>query len=509
MRIEARALSVCSVLAAPAAAQNAPLSVIDWLNEAPVAIVAPSEEGAIVVPPPPVPDVSVAPLETETPRRVGLIPVESTGFPEEIWAGSSGDTLSTQIGAVPDLTLPAAQALFHSLLLTEADPPRSAADAFDLARVDALARRGALDPALALLEEAGPTATAAHLARYFDLTLIAGVEDRACAALRAAPRLGPGEAQRVFCAARYGDWETAALILGTADALDLIAPGTADALARFLDPDLFEGEPPLPLPQIPDPLLFRVFEAIGQPIATSQLPRVYANAALDDRAGWKAQLVAAERLALSGALPENKLLGLYTARQPAASGGIWDRVAAVQRFETALGTRSLDAIQRSLPPAWTAMRAAGLHYAFSVLFADSVDGLDLSGPAEDAAFEILLLSPLYERAAISFPDRARDRPLLAAIAAGETSVVPLPPDPLQAALHNAFSGAAEPDPALLAPAQRGAVGEALLAALAAVHDGASGDAGRLPTALATLRALGLEDTARRAALQIALMDRPT
>ena len=39
-----------------------------------------------------------------------------------------------------------------------------------------------------------------------------------------------------------------------------------------------------------------------------------------------------------------------------------------------------------------------------------------------------------------------------------------------------------------------------------MDDGAAGDLRALTEALATLRAVGLEDTARRAALQIALLD---
>ena len=56
-------------------------------------------------------------------------------------------------------------------------------------------------------------------------------------------------------------------------------------------------------------------------------------------------------------------------------------------------------------------------------------------------------------------------------------------------------------------AQKGQLGEALLMTLDALHDGARGDSLGLRDALGTLRALGLEDTARRASLQILLLDR--
>ena len=47
------------------------------------------------------------------------------------------------------------------------------------------------------------------------------------------------------------------------------------------------------------PLLFRLHEAIGEPLPTGALPRAYAVADLRDLAGWKPQLEAAERLAVA------------------------------------------------------------------------------------------------------------------------------------------------------------------------------------------------------------------
>ncbi len=53
---------------------------------------------------------------------------------------------------------------------------------------------------------------------------------------------------------------------------------------------------------------------------------------------------------------------------------------------------------------------------------------------------------------------------------------------------------------------RGQLGESLLSAMELMDDGAAGNLGALTEALATFRAVGLEDTARRAALQVALLD---
>ena len=79
------------------------------------------------------------------------------------------------------------------------------------------------------------------------MALLTGEEDTACNVLKTAPGLAPTLMTRVFCLARAGDWNAAALTLRTAEAL-----GNTDAtedllLSRFLDPDLFEGPWPTPL----------------------------------------------------------------------------------------------------------------------------------------------------------------------------------------------------------------------------------------------------------------------
>ncbi|MEX0370571.1 MAG: hypothetical protein AB3N09_08065 [Tateyamaria sp.] len=497
---------LCAGLTVHAQQDNgAPLSVIDWLDQqsaTPVAQPAPDEPDVTTTAN--VPAVTVAPLQGSTPKRVGLAPSSVTGLPDDIWSGSQGGTLARAIATLPDAPLPALQSLIVTLLLAEANPPKGATSAFDLARVDALTRFGALDPALALLEQSGVDQSPAHFKRFMDLSLISGTEGGACAILSDTPAPSPGRAHDVFCAARAGDWDDAVLILGTARALGLLDPHRVDALERFLDPDLFEGEAPLTVPATPDPLAFRLFEAIGTPIPTRGWPVIYANADLATTAGWKAQLEAAERLAQRGTLGDNRLLGLYTQRQAAASGGVWDRVAAVQRFETALRTGSTSAVSKTLPDAWRAVQAVRLETVFASLFADRLGQLALSGPIADLAFDIILLSPEYEAAPTLLPARALKRPAHTAIATG-TVPAGLVADGIEGAVLSAFATAA-PNAQTIAKAQGGALGAALVDAIVQTHEGSAGDVSDLATGLATLRALGLEDVARRVGLQVLLLD---
>ena len=247
-----------------------------------------------------------------------------------------------------------------------------------------------------------------------------------------------------------------------------------------------------------------MFESIGEAKPTGPLPRAYAVADLRDLAGWKAQLEAAERLTRAGALPDNRLLGLYTDRRPAASGRIWDRVAALQRFETALGTGSTEAVAKTLPIVWSEMKQAELETAFAGLFAEQLAEFELPEQAARIAFEVGLLSPRYEATAAQVPPTP-ETALLRAVALGEVTTS-RPQEAIAAAVHAAFTDAV-PLADLTQKAQEKQLGVAILTLLSLLEDGMNGDAKGLQDALATLRALGLEDTARRAALQVLLLER--
>ncbi len=502
-----------SSLAATEAIEQ-PLSVIDWLgtqNEVPVALPAPKQapDEPPITQSAKTPEISVQPLTERAARLIGLVPSNVTGLPNNIWAGSQNQTIVSLLTDLPDLTLPAAQALLYTVLLAEAEPPIDATDggqSLTLARVTTLERYGALDPAISLIELDGVTQSTAHFDQWMRMSLLTGTEDRACDVLLAAPHLTEDYGARIFCAARARAWEDAALTLGSAQALKLMAPERLALLDRFLNPDVFEAAAPLPVPRTVDPLTFRLFESIGEPLSTVDLPRQYAVSDLRRLSGWKAQLDAAERLTRAGALPDNRLLGLYTERKAAASGGVWDRVAALQRFETALQSQSIDAVAKTLPVVWAGMQEARLEVAFASLFGPDLKELSIHGKAGEISRKITYLSPDYEAAA-ALPQTDSDSVLKFAkqIALGDLSG-DAPNGIIPDAIYSAFLDA-PPRTDLVQLVEQERLGEAVLSLLSLLHQGAGGKSRALTDALSTLRALGLEDTARRAALQILLLER--
>ncbi|SIS78751.1 hypothetical protein SAMN05421759_103262 [Roseivivax lentus] len=513
-----RASVLAAFVAAPAGAQE-PLSVIDWLDgrDAPpvAAPVTPPPNGAPgpaqsreeppVAASVDVPEVDAQPLDAPSVEAVGLLPAHRSGLPPSLWSASDGAALSRLV-ASSRADLPAIAALLNTLLLAEAHPPRGVGDGarFLAARVARLIEGGAVDPALALLERAGPQ-RADLFPLWLDAALLEGNPAGPCEALSQDAGLSDDLAATVYCAARQGDWPRAMLTFESARSLDLLEPRDADLLSRFLEPEFSEDLPALPPPVRPSVLQFRLFEAIGEPLPTARLPRAFAATDLGGDQGWKAQLTAAERLARAGTLSENRLLGIYSLRQPAASGGIWDRVEALQRFDIAMTARNPTSVATALTRVWPEMAAAGLLVPFATLYAERLLALPLTGDARRLAIRAGFLSPVYERAASLAPGSDAEAAFLASIARGEAPGS-IPDLPHAAAIAGAFAADAAPPSGLQRHLQNGQLGEAILRAIALFAQGAAGNDAQLTDALATFRAVGLEDTARRAALQLALLD---
>ncbi|MDO5622351.1 MAG: hypothetical protein Q4G24_12865 [Paracoccus sp. (in: a-proteobacteria)] len=415
--------------------------------------------------------VAVTRLGPGNPDGKGTIPPRKLGLPDDLWSGTPAPDLARMLAETrPDL--PVLRDLLRRLMLAQFRAPPLAGGVeggWHLARVDRLLDMAALDDAHALIEVAG-LSDAERFRRHFDIDLIEGKEAHACTTMTETPGIAPSYEARIFCLAASGDWPAAATVFYAADALALIRPEDAPLLAHFLDDSLVDTSITLEPPARITPLTFRLFEAIGQPLPTTGLPLPLARADLRMNGGWKARLDAAERLARAGVIDPALLHAIYTEQRPAASGGSWDRAAAVQALDAALISDDRAAVGVALDAAFAA-------------FTDTDMGAVL--------------------AAIYAPDQSHPLP----------DALPDGPGAQALALLQGFQGSRNPDlPPVLAdgltaeaalpdPAQRGA---ALLTAISDTDAGLVGDLPRAARGLAVLRALGLEAEARQAAAQIAL-----
>ena len=148
-----------------------------------------------------------------------------------------------------------------------------------------------------------------------------------------------------------------------------------------------------------------------------------------------------------------------------------------------------------------------LEVPFATLFAQPLNALPLTDDASALAFEIGLLSPDYETIAVRSVDGlpgTRDF-FLKGLAQGAVNGIP-PPDSMARAIAPAFlTSDISEDFATLLDQRR--LGEAILRAMAQISDGLQGDISEVTAGLALLRHVGLEDVARRTALELILLER--
>jgi len=514
-------LSVALVLGAgfgAARAQDAsPLSAIDWLRMG----ATPTQPGAYPLTPPSgavgEEGISVRALDALRPEAIGLYPAARVGLPATLWGPTPAGDLAGLIATLPIDMLPALRDLSLRLLLSEFNAPLpdpgiagGQPSGFLVARIDKLIEFGALDQAAAILDALGSVDPGLRL-RRFDIGMLLGDEYRACnGILRSHPPVND-PSSTVFCLARAGQWDAADSTLTQAIADRALTPYEADLLTHFLEGDeRLPGASTLLPPPIgtPTPLVWRLLEAAGDPVTTLGLPVAFAHADLRGTIGWRAQLEAAERLVRVGALSPNRLLGLYTERRAAASGGIWERVRLIQQLDDAITQNDPDAATRALAPAWEQIRAGELEVPMASLFATSLGAMRLTGTAGELAFRIGLLSDSYETVALGLDPNAaspEDR-FLAAIARG---LDPLRSGSMQGGVAQAVAQAFGPL-SLMPPASQerldhGQLGEEMLRILNRL--GGPADPRVLAEGLTVLRHLGLEDIARRTALESLLLDR--
>jgi hypothetical protein len=129
----------------------------------------------------------------------------------------------------------------------------------------------------------------------------------------------------------------------------------------------------------------------------------------------------------------------------------------------------------------------------------------LTGPTGQLAFRIGLLSNEYERIAVSYTTTDPLDTFLKAVAQGKLDGI-VAPDSLGRAIAPAFIDPT-PAPEALVLLDQKRLGEAVLKAIDGIGRGVQGDLHGVTEGLSLLRHVGLEDIARRTALELMLLER--
>lgn len=451
--------------------------------------------------------VAVTRLGQSNPDSTGTVSARAADLPADLWGQSDAATLAQQI-ARSSPRLPALRRLERRLLAAQLQPPPAQAGdegKLFLARVDKLLDMGATGAARELLRAAGPP-DPQRFRRIFDISLLSGDEAEACDLMDRTPGVAPSFPARIFCLALGGDWAAAALVYHGAKAMGQIDPPMVALLAQYLDDGYSDQSQGVTLPQVVTPLDLRLYEAIGQPLSSNEMPLAFALADLSQNGGWKARLDAAERLARAGAIPASRLRSIYVEQKPAASGGVWDRATAVQALDRALSERDIAATEAALPVAFDRMTEARLGSALADMVGAQVGALPLTGRAGQIALWLALQAGQWQVVQTPPADTAPFDLWLLDFASGLAEATPpaSPGSDRAQALLDAFR-ASMPVPARIAEKiGQNRKGEALLDVIGDTDAGLDGDLARAAQGLRSLRALGQGEIARQAAVELML-----
>ena len=482
----------CLLLASPLLAQP-PLSAIDWLSKENSKFQRSIlEEKNIDVEK--ANEINVSTLNPNEYQAVGLLPIYVTGIPTTIWRNSSFDDLEYSFKTMPTFTYSPIQELVYALLLAEARPPLDEPSryAFLEIRLNKLLNYGAIDPAVALIERASPVPEE-MIPLLFDISLLSSNNLPICDSVFQNTRNRDLQAELIYCYARKGDWLTAHLILKTEEVLGELTAHEVSLLDRYLEVDFnVDMNALLPPPELVTPLEYRLYEAIGEPIPAEYLPIQFSQSDLTGENGWRAQVIAAERLSLTGAIPENQILGIYTNHSPGASGGIWARVKAVNDLDAALDNN--EDFEEYFQEAWKVFKQTDQLTVFAKLFGLRVFEKNLSQKSKKIAADLLLLTNNFRITG----DYWNSNDIRFGLTTGDFSQVRVS-DETEKIILQIFT---EPIMPFLVEQKlnQGKLGEVILSALLQFEMGIEGNLKDLSESLSTLNLIGLETTARRAAL---------
>lgn len=475
-----------------------PLSAVDWLSDILETPQAPAQSNDLT-------GVLIEPVETSRlsdvqKDTVGLIPEQISGIPVNFWGDSDPIKLAGLIRNAPTGQLPDITAFWRRIILAEINPPvvGNTENVLLLARLDNLLTAGDLDPAEALLK-AADASNPQLFRRWFDVSILTQRAENACKRMVSTPNFAPTLHARVFCLARTGDWGAASVTLSTGKALGEISPPEALLLGMFLDPEAFENDPAPPIPKKLTPLTFVMREALALPRPGQSLPMAFLHMDLQNKAGWKQRIISSERLVTEQSISPIALLDLYLEGSPSASGGVWDRVSAIQTLNEALDSGSDETLSTALIDAYDLMAPFGLQSVLAGWFAQALSGHTLSAEAKAIGFKLAVLNPNTLNTALLLASTNQSEQFIVSCMTDSFTVPPK--SNLQIAIFNALTGLSSKT-ILHQDIEQGRLGQAVLSALTILHDGPETDIGDIEIALSVLSYGGFKDEAKKIAIQL-------
>jgi len=194
----------------------------------------------------------------------------------------------------------------------------------------------------------------------------------------------------------------------------------------------------------------------------------------------------------NGAIPEDQILGVYTKNNPGGSGGIWERVKVVSELDTAL--QNNQNIEEIFLAAWKVFKQTDQLTVFAKLFGVRVFEKNLSPKSKKIAADLLLLTNNFSLT----KNYWKPSDLRFGLTSGDFTQVKVSSE-IEKVILNVFTEVSIPF-LVEQKLNQGKLGEVILNALLQFETGIDGNLKDFSESLSTLNLIGLDTTARRAAL---------
>ncbi len=174
---------------------------------------------------------------------IGLISIERTKFPSDLWRNSSEKVLSEKLNSMPNLTLTTTNKIFKRLLLIDAKPPLNSIGVknmgylFLLSRIDQLINLGAIDEAEEILNYIKEPSVEL-MKRKIQVASLNGRLSKTCDLANKYPNFEGMLQFKIICLVRKNDWQAAALAFTVGSSLKQFDEKEKKLLLNYLDPDI-------------------------------------------------------------------------------------------------------------------------------------------------------------------------------------------------------------------------------------------------------------------------------
>ncbi len=174
---------------------------------------------------------------------IGLISIERTKLPSDLWSNSSEKVLSEKLNSMPNLSLTTTNKILKRLLLVDAKPPLNSIGVknmgylFLLARIDQLINLGAIDEVEEILNYIKEPSVEL-MKRKIQVAYLNGRLSKTCDLANNYPNFEGMLQFKIICLVRKNDWQAAALAFTVGSSLNKFDEKEKQLLLNYLDPDI-------------------------------------------------------------------------------------------------------------------------------------------------------------------------------------------------------------------------------------------------------------------------------